>query len=151
MIGDDGFLDQVDDAVVIFGERRTLSKLISECCERYQVTGAQLSSPARTRRYSKVRARIAAAAQWEGVATLREIALHFNRSDNAISRSLIRLREEFPRLSPNKLNCLNRYPSPQRVGLTAELCPTTPFRAGRRQVGRREVSSPHPCARRGAP
>lgn len=96
VVGDDHFLDQVDGAVMTFGERRTLSELISDYRERYQVSEVQLSSPARTRRNSAIRARIAAAAQLEGVETLHEVALRFSRSDNAISRSVIRLRAESP-------------------------------------------------------
>ena len=94
VIGDDHFLDQIDDTIGSPGTRRTLSELIGEYCEHYQVTEAQLASPGRMRHYCDIRARIAAAAQWEGVATLHEVAQRFGRSDSAISRSVIRLQQK---------------------------------------------------------
>lgn len=92
VIGDDDFLDKVSDSASTAGVRRTLSELIGEYCQRYGVTEVELASPTRTRRNCEIRARIAAAAQYGRIATLHEVAVRFGRSDNAISRSVIRLR-----------------------------------------------------------
>jgi putative transposase len=93
VIGGDDFLDKVSDSASTAGVGRTLSELIGEYCKRYGVTEAELASPARTRRNCEIRARIAAAAQSRRIATLHDVAVRFGRSDNAISRSVTRLRQ----------------------------------------------------------
>lgn len=92
VIGDDSFLEALDSSASTVRGRRTLSEVICEYCERYSVTEKELASPARTRRNCEIRARIAAAAQREGTASLREVAMRFGRSDSAISRSVSQLR-----------------------------------------------------------
>jgi hypothetical protein len=56
----------------------------------YQITLEQLQSASQNRRLSEARATIARDVIQEGVATLSEVARHFNRSASALSRAIER-------------------------------------------------------------
>ncbi len=62
--------------------------LIDEHCMRHNVREDQLGSPRRTRRNARLRAEIAIKAQQFGVATLHEVATHFNHSDSTLCHAI---------------------------------------------------------------
>jgi len=65
-----------------------LSALIAEICRKRGITEAELASPSRLRRNSKLRVEIALAAMRRGSATLHEVADRFNRSDSALAHAI---------------------------------------------------------------
>jgi len=72
-------------------ENLSLSQLIDEQCRQHNIDDEELASLRRTRRNAKVRAEIAITAQQRGIATLHEVATHFNRSDSALCHSIKRI------------------------------------------------------------
>lgn len=69
----------------------SLTQIIDEHCNRYNVREDQLASPRRTRRHAMIRAEIAIMAQQLGVATLHDVSSRFNRTDSALCHSIKRV------------------------------------------------------------
>lgn len=69
-------------------EKPSLSELIAELCRAHGISEADLGTPRRTRRYAKLRAEIAIAAQRLDIATLHDVAVRFNRSDSALGHTI---------------------------------------------------------------
>lgn len=91
LISDDGFVDTIADFKAPCTEMPSLSRLITDLCRKHDITETQLASSRRTRRNAKLRAEIALAAQQQGIATLHEVAVRFNRSDSALCHAIRRL------------------------------------------------------------
>ncbi len=90
--GDEQFVHALKNTSIVERPKRNLDQIISENCQKYSVTEAELTAPRRTRATARLRTIIASQAIQEGVATLAEIARRFKRSDASLSQAISRLK-----------------------------------------------------------
>ena len=90
VLGDDRFAARLQREPVRADASLDLDALIRIHCERCGVEPSVLANPGRQRRFAEIRARIACEATDSGIATLAEVARHFNRSDSVVCRAVRR-------------------------------------------------------------
>jgi len=92
VLGDEEFIASLGSVGHRVATHPTLDDLALEVAHQYGVSAADLKSPSRERRLSRIRAEIALAAIEGGVATNAEVARYFNRSQSGLSLAVSRLR-----------------------------------------------------------
>lgn len=95
ILGDDQFLSRLSVRLRPRG-RLTLTELIDQVCQEHSIAAAELVGPSRARHRARVRAVIVDRALRLRVASLSEMARHFNRSNTTLSKSLLHYRAVEP-------------------------------------------------------
>lgn len=91
VLGGQRFLSQLPAVLPRPRLRRSLAELIERCCQHFNVSAQQLSSPSRCRQLARIRAIVAHLAITHRITSLQAVAHHFGRDESSLRRGVQRL------------------------------------------------------------
>lgn len=91
VLGGESFLSRLPAVLPPLHLRRSLAELIERCCQHFNVSAQQLSSPSRSRHLARIRAIVAHLAVTHRVASLQAVAHQFGRDESSLRRGVLRL------------------------------------------------------------